>query len=174
VDGNSSDPLATFSLSQPLNTNTANIDGFEFNWQHFFGDTGFGFIASATTVNGDVGLNDAAPPGGSSQFALEGLSNTYNITGIYEKYGFEGRIVYNWRDKYLMQANASQNGGRYVAAYGQWDATLNYEIRPNLMLTFEALNINKGHIVQYIRVPTNVTMYQELDTRYDVGIRYKF
>jgi len=174
VVSNSADPLATFTLSQPINNQTANIDGFEFAIQHFFGDTGFGIAASGTTVNGDVALDDAASPSGSNQFALVGLSNTYNITGIYEKYGFEGRIVYNWRDKYLMQANASQNGGRYAAAFGQWDATLNYEIRPNLMLTFEALNINREHVVQYIRVPTDVVMYQELDTRYDVGIRYKF
>ncbi|MCR6658296.1 MAG: TonB-dependent receptor [Asticcacaulis sp.] len=174
VVSNSADPLATFVLSQPVNNHTANIDGFEFAIQHFFGDTGFGIAASGTTVNGDVALDDAADPNGSNQFALEGLSNTYNITGIYEKYGFEGRIVYNWRDKYLAQANASQNGGRYVAAFGQWDATLNYELRPNLMLTFEALNINREHVVQYIRVPTDVVMYQELDTRYDVGIRYKF
>ena len=174
VVSNSTDPLATFTLSQPINNHTANIDGFEFAIQHFFGDTGFGIAASGTTVNGDVALDDGADPLGSNQFALEGLSNTYNVTGIYEKYGFEGRIVYNWRDKYLAQANASQNGGRYVAAFGQWDATLNYEITPNLMLTFEALNINREHVVQYIRVPTDVVMYQELDTRYDVGLRYKF
>ena len=174
VVSNSSDPLATFTLSQPVNNQTATIDGFEFAIQHFFGDTGFGIAASGTTVNGDVALDDGADPNGSNQFALVGLSNTYNITGIYEKYGFEGRIVYNWRDKYLQQANASQNGGRYAAAFGQWDATLNYEIRPNLMLTFEALNINREHVVQYIRVPTDVVMYQELDTRYDVGLRYKF
>lgn len=175
VVSDSTDPLANFVYSQPINNHTANIDGFEFALQHFFGDTGFGIAASATTVNGDVALDDgASPAAGNNQFALEGLSNTYNITGIYEKYGFEGRIVYNWRDKYLAQANASQNGGRYVAAFGQWDATLNYEIRPNLMLTFEALNINREHVVQYIRVPTDVVMYQELDTRYDVGLRYKF
>ncbi len=174
VVSNGDDPLATFVYSQPINNHTANIDGFEFAIQHFFGDTGFGIAASGTTVNGDVALDDGASPTGSNQFALEGLSNTYNVTGIYEKYGFEGRIVYNWRDKYLAQANASQNGGRYVAAFGQWDATLNYEIRPNLMLTFEALNINKEHVVQYIRVPTDVVMYQELDTRYDIGLRYKF
>jgi TonB-dependent receptor len=174
VVSDSSDPLANFTLSQPINNNTANIDGFEFAIQHFFGDTGFGIAASATTVNGDVALNDAADPNGSNQFALEGLSNTYNITGIYEKYGFEGRILYNWRDKYLAQANASQNGGRYVAEYGQWDASLNYALTPSITLSFEALNINKGHIVQYIRVPTDVVMYQELDSRYQVGVRYKF
>ena len=174
VNGNSSDPLAVFSLSQPVNNHTANIDGFEFAWQHFFGDTGFGVAASATTVNGDVKLNDAAPPDGSSQFALEGLSNTYNVTGIYEKYGFEGRIVYNWRDKYLNAANVSSNGGLYTAAFGQWDASLNYSVTPNIILSFEALNINHEHVVQYIRVPADVVNYQELDSRYEAGLRYKF
>ncbi len=174
VNGNSTDPAAVFSLSQPINNHTANIDGFEFNIQHFFGDTGFGIAASATTVNGDVRLNEAAPPDGSSQFALEGLSNTYNITGIYEKYGFEGRIVYNWRDKYLQIANFQSNGGLYNAAYGQWDASLNYTLTPSVLLSFEALNINKGHVVQYVRVPADVVNYQELDTRYELGIRYKF
>lgn len=174
VVSDSSDPLATFTLSEPINNHTANIDGFEFAIQHFFGDSGFGIAASGTTVNGDVRLNDAADPNGASQFALEGLSNTYNITGIYEKRGWSGRIVYNWRDKYLMQANASQEGGRYAAAYGQWDATLNYEVTPRITLSLEALNLNKGHVVQYIRVPTDVVLYQELDSRYEFGLRYKF
>ncbi|MEI9904684.1 MAG: hypothetical protein WDN06_12460 [Asticcacaulis sp.] len=43
-----------------------------------------------------------------------------------------------------MQANASQHGGRYAAAYGQWDASLNYTLTPKLILSFEALNINKA------------------------------
>ncbi|HWU51076.1 MAG TPA: TonB-dependent receptor [Asticcacaulis sp.] len=174
VVSNSTDPVATFTLSQPINNHTANIDGFEFAVQHFFGDTGFGVAASATTVNGDVALDNAADPNGSSQFALQGLSNTYNVTGIYEKYGFEGRILYNWRDKYLQVANFSQNGGLYTAAYGQWDASFSYALRQNISLTFEALNINKGHIVQYVRVPTDVVNYQELDSRYEFGVRYKF
>ncbi len=174
VASNSTDPIATFTLSQPINNHTANIDGFEFAWQHFFGDTGFGLAASATTVNGDVGLDNAADPGGSNQFALQGLSNTYNVTGIYEKYGWSARVVYNWRDKFLDQANASQNGGRYTAAYGQWDATVNYDLTPKIVLSLEALNLNKAHLVQYVRVPTDVILYQELDTRYELGLRYKF
>ena len=170
----STDPLAMFTLSEPINNHTADIDGFEAAWQHFFGETGFGVAASATTVNGDVRLNNAADPNGSSQFALEGLSNTYNVTAIYEKYGYSARIVYNWRDKYLTTANVSQNGGLYTAAYGQLDATLNYNLTPKIVLSLEALNLNKAHLVQYVRVPTDVVLYQELDTRYEAGLRYKF
>ena len=174
VTGNSTDPVDTFEVSEPINNHTANIDGFEFAVQHFFGDTGFGVAASGTTVNGDVKLNNAADPNGVSQFALEGLSNTYNITGIYEKYGWSGRIVYNWRDKYLTQANVAQFGGLYTAAYGQWDASVNYNLTPKVTLSLEALNINKEHVVEYIRVPADVVDYQELDTRYEMGLRYKF
>lgn len=173
VVSDSTDPIATFTLSQPINNHTANIDGFEFAWQHFFGDTGFGVSASATTVNGDVKLDNGAPAAGNS-FALEGLSNTYNITGIYEKFGWSARVVYNWRDKYLTAANFSQNGGLYTAAYGQWDATVSYNLTPKILLTLEALNLNKEHLVQYVRVPTDVVLYQELDSRYELSLRYKF
>ncbi|MGZ3297378.1 MAG: TonB-dependent receptor [Asticcacaulis sp.] len=175
VASNSTDPLANFTLSQPVNNHTANIDGFEFSLQHFFGETGFGVAASATTVNGDVALNNAySPTATTGQFALEGLSNTYNVTAIYEKYGWSGRIVYNWRDKYLAQANVSQNGGLYTAAYGQWDASINYDLTPKIVLSLEALNLNRAHLVQYVRVPTDVVLYQELDSRYELGLRYKF
>jgi hypothetical protein len=96
------------------------------------------------------------------------------VTAIYEKYGYSARIVYNWRDKYLTTANVSQNGGLYTAAYGQLDATLNYNLTPKIVLSLEALNLNKAHLVQYVRVPTDVVLYQELDTRYEAGLRYKF
>ena len=42
------------------------------------------------------------------------------------------------------------------------------------MVSFEALNINKAKVVMYVRVPTDVIMYQELDSRYELSLRYKF
>ena len=174
VLGNSTDPLETFALEQPVNNHTANINGFEFQVQHFFGDTGFGIAASATTVDGDVKLDNGAAPG-VSQFALVGLSNTYNITGIYEKHGISARLVYNWRDKYLDATNIdASDSGEYTAAFGQLDGSISYQLTPKATLSFEALNINKAHVVQYLRVPTDIDFYQELDTRYEMGLRYKF
>lgn len=174
VFGNSTDPLQTFSLQQPVNNHTANINGFEFQIQHFFGDTGFGIAASATTVNGDVKLDNGAQPG-VSQFALVGLSNTYNVTAIYEKHGISARLVYNWRDKYLDATNVdSSDSGEYTAAFGQLDGSISYNLTPRATLSFEALNLNKAHVVQYLRVPTDISFYQELDSRYEFGLRYKF
>ena len=174
VFGNSTDPLQTFSFQQPINNHTANINGFEFQVQHFFGDTGFGIAASATTVNGDVKLDDGGQPGVST-FALIGLSNTYNVTGIYEKHGVSARLVYNWRAKYLDATNVdASDSGEYTAAFGQLDGSISYALTPKATISFEALNINKAHVVQYLRVPTDISFYQELDTRYEFGLRYKF
>ena len=69
-------------------------------WQHFFGDSGFGFQANATFVNGDVGYDLGADPA-VAQFALEGLSDSANAVLIYEKYGLSARLAYNWRDAFL-------------------------------------------------------------------------
>src|SRR6478735_1836229 len=78
----------------------APIHCIEVAWQHFFGDSGFGFQANATFVNGDVGYNLRADPA-VAQFALEGLSDSANAVLIYEKYGLSARLAYNWRDAFL-------------------------------------------------------------------------
>ena len=175
LTGNSDDPLFNFTITQPINNRQAEIYGFEFSGQHFFGDTGFGAAYSLTTVNGNVGFDDGADPS-VDQFALVGLSNTYNVTAIYDKYGWSGRLTYNWRDRYLSNVNKG-DGYRnpvYVAPFGQLDLAIDYQVTPAVTLSFEGSNLTKEHLRQYGRTEVQVFFDQELDTRYQVGLRYKF
>ncbi len=175
LTGNSDDPLFDFTITKPINNRQAEIYGFEFSGQHFFGDTGFGAAYSLTTVNGNIGFDDGADPS-TDQFALVGLSNTYNVTAIYDKYGWSGRLTYNWRDRYLSNVNKG-DGYRnpvYVAPFGQLDLAVDYTITPNLTLSFEGSNLTKEHLRQYGRTNIQVFFDQELDTRYQMGLRYKF
>jgi TonB-dependent receptor len=174
ITADANDPLFTFNTSIPVNNKTANIHGIELAFQHFFGDSGFGASGSYTTVNGDIGFDNSAPTG-TTQFPLLGLSNTYNLTGIYDKGKLSGRIAYNWRDKYIASSNnGAQADPIYVEPFGTVDASVNYQVAPNIQITFEGLNLNKEHIRQYGRDTTNVYFAMELDTRYQVGVRYKF
>ena len=50
-------------------------------------------------------LSTSAPIRARTTFALVGLSDTANVTLIYEKYGFSARLAYNWRDKFLQPTN---------------------------------------------------------------------
>ena len=141
VASNGSDPLAVFGVNQPVNNREGNIDGMEFAWQHFFGETGFGFQANYTLVNGDVELNPAASIN-DNQFALVGLSDTANLTAIYEKYGFSARLAYNWRDTFLLNTNqGGDRSGTYVEDYGQYDLNVSYDINEQIAVSFEGINL---------------------------------
>lgn len=177
ITANSTDPLFVFDITRPVNNKTANLHGFEFAGQHFFGDTGFGIAGSLTTVEGDVEIVRGASPS-IDQFALLGLSDTYNVTFIYDKgAALSGRLSYNWRDEYLAGTNRGGSSSRnpvFIAPYGLWDVSVNYQITPSILLTFEGLNLTGENIRSYGRDTSNLWFAQELDSRYQLGVRYRF
>ncbi|WKL57033.1 TonB-dependent receptor [Asticcacaulis sp. ZE23SCel15] len=176
ITADANDPLHTFVTSIPINNKTANLYGFELAFQHFFGDTGFGVAGSLTTVDGDVEFDNSQADTDTVQFPLLGLSDTYNVTLIYDKGPLSGRLSYNWRDEYISGANrdGSAHNPTYVEAFGVVDVSVNYQVTPSIQLTVEGLNLTKEHIRQHGRDKVNLYYAQELDTRYQVGLRYKF
>ena len=174
VVSDANDPELVFAISQLINNNEGNIDGIEIAWQHFFGETGFGVQANYTMVNGDVGLDPGSNPY-EEQFALLGLSDTANLTAIYEKYGFSARLAYNWRDTFLNESNAGgDRSGIYVEDFGQYDLNISYDINEQLAVSFEGINLTGEDQRIYHRVPEQVYYVYELSPRYQLGVRYKF
>ncbi|GGC98195.1 TonB-dependent receptor [Aquisalinus flavus] len=174
VRSDSNDPLAVYSVEQPLNADEGVIDGWELAWQHFFGDTGFGLQANYTIVDGDITADPAAPKN-INQFALIGLSDTANFTAIYENYGWSARLAYNWRDTFLSATN--EGGDRsaiYTEDYGQFDFSVNYDVTEQLAVSFEGINITGEDQRQYHRYPDQFWYGYELSPRYVVGARYNF
>ena len=169
------DPLFTFDFSQPVNNHTANIDGEEIAWQHFFGDSGFGFQANATFVNGDVGYKLKAAPD-VQQFALEGLSNTANGTLIYEKYGFSARVSYNWRDAFLTSTvwQGQQGLPAFVDTHSQVDFNLTYNLNDNFAVGLDGINVTSEGQLIYSRTKQMQWWNGEGDARYMLTARYKF
>jgi TonB-dependent receptor len=174
IEGDANDPEMIFRVTQPINDKEANIDGWEFAIQHFFGDTGFGVAGSYTIVNGDVEADPGQDPN-ENQFALVGLSDTANVTGIFEIEKWSARMAYNWRDSYL---NATNQGGsrspQYTDEYGQWDFSLIYNLSDNLQLILEGVNVTGEDHLEYRRKEKMVVWAYELEPRYALGVRYRF
>ncbi|TGX55671.1 TonB-dependent receptor [Sphingomonas gei] len=174
VVGNAQDPLFNFAISGPVNNREGNIHGFEVAWTHFFGQTGFGFAASYTKVDGDVNVDPYADPN-VNIFALTGLGDSANLTGIYDKNGLSARVSYNWRDKYLSGTN--QGGNRnplFTDKFGTLDANISYDITDNISLSLEAINLTSESFRQYARTKTNLVYVQELKPRFYLGARFRF
>ncbi|MFL6575777.1 MAG: TonB-dependent receptor, partial [Povalibacter sp.] len=169
------DPLFQYDLSQPVNNQTAIIDGVELAWQHFFGDSGFGFQLNGTIVNGDVGYNLRADPT-VAQFALEGLSDSANAVLMYEKYGLSARLAYNWRDAFLATTvwGGQQGLPGFVDEYHQLDMNVTYNFNDNLSVGLDGINLTGEGQLIYSRTKQMQWWNSEGDPRYMLSLRYNF
>jgi TonB-dependent receptor len=168
------DPDYIFGVQRPINNKEANIHGWEFGGQYFFGNTGIGALANYTIVKGDVGFDNTADPN-ENQFALLGLSDSANAVLMYEKYGISARIAYNWRDEFLQAAN--QGGFRnpiYVDEYDQIDVSVGYNITDNLSVLAEGINITGEDVRWHGRSAKQMWRLEDQSPRYSLGARYKF
>ncbi|QIK77747.1 TonB-dependent receptor [Sphingomonas piscis] len=172
--GFAADPLFIFNVTRPINNRTGKIHGVELQGQHFFGNSGFGLAASLTKVFGDVNFDRGSNPG-TNVFALTGLSDSANVTGIFEKYGFSARVAYNWRGKFLSQVNlGGSRNPRYFEPFGTLDFSLGYDVTDRLALSFEGINVLGEDIRMYGRSKRQVFFAQENYPRYYLGARYRF
>jgi TonB-dependent receptor len=167
------DPGVTNITTMPTNSKDAVLNGWEFAGQHFFGDTGFGIQANYTVVNGSIGYNLMAEPGGPGQFALTGLSDSANVVGIYEKDQWQARIAYNWRDQFLNNPNASGEP-EFVKAFGQVDFNVGYKITEDLTVALEGTNILAADKKTFGRTENQVRYIDILEARYALSARYNF
>lgn len=174
VIANDTDPLFVFDVSTPINNREGNIHGFELQGQYFFGNTGFGISGSFTKVYGDVDVDVLSDPG-TDVFALVGLSDSFNVTGIYDSGKISARLAYNWRDKFLSGIN--RGGSRnpvFFNSFGTLDASVTYDFNERLAFSLEAVNILSEPIRSFGRDDNQLFFAQELEPRIFVGARYRF
>ena len=169
------DPSIVFDLTQPINQRTAKVDGVEVNLQHTFGDTPWGFVINATVVDADVAYDLSSP--WTSQFALNGLSDSANLIAFYDTEDLQVRLAYNWRDDFLAGTGQDQGNNTsptFTEAYGQWDLNVTYYWNDNLTLYFSGLNLTNETKHVYGLSKRQVLQAVQLAPRYDFGIRYDF
>jgi TonB-dependent receptor len=172
IVGQPGDPITNFRITVPANQKSAVLDGWEFNIQHVFGDTGFGVAANYTIVDSDLSYDNAVL---GEQFAIEGLSDSANLVLFYEKYDWSVRAAYNWRDEFL--AGRFDGAGAnpvYTEPYGQLDLSVGYNWGENLSFTFEAINLTDEIQRLHSRTQNQLEFATQTGTRYMLGVRYKF
>ncbi|MFA0813348.1 TonB-dependent receptor [Microbulbifer epialgicus] len=176
VTGNPDDEPIMFRVSQPMSTESVVIDGWEMGVQYFLGDSGFGLQANYTIVNGDIeyDVNQDPDVDGGAQFALTGLSDTANLSLIYEDYGFSTRLSYNWRDEFLSGIEDGGKRPRYVEEYSQVDLSVGYEVNDNLKLSLEGINLLGEDQRQFGCTEDQLLRIEMLGPRYALSARYNF
>lgn len=162
----SGDPEITWEVSTPVNLQDRKVDGWELAAQYMFGDTGFGGQANYTIVDSDEKF-DVFDFDQSS--ALNGLSDSANLVGFYEKDQLQVRLAYNWRDDFLQ--GIFDREPRYVEAYGQWDISVSYDINDEISVFVDGINLTDETTRTHGRFSNQLLSAEQYGPRYTVGIR---
>lgn len=163
-------------LSVPDNVGSAKVHGIELGYQQTFDFLpspldGFGLIANYTYIDIDGGGSISAT---GLPLPVQDLSeNSYNLVAFYEKYGFQARAAYNWRDEFYDE-RTSTNQASFAEPYGQLDISASYDVSKNLTLTFEGLNILNEEEIRYQEIRERLIAYRVNDTRFVGGLRFRF
>jgi TonB-dependent receptor len=172
IVGQPGDPIAEFRINTPANQRSASLHGWEFNIQHLFGESGFGLAANYTIVDSSLEYDNSVI---GEQFALEGLSDSANLVGFYDKDPWQVRLAYNWRDEFLAgRFDGAGPNPAYVEDYGQLDMNISYQYSDELVLAFEAINLTDETQRLHGRNVNQLLFATQTGTRYMLGLRYKF
>ena len=171
IDGTSSDPLAIFEITRPLNLESGSVDGFEVVLQHLFGDSGFGTQINATFVSGgdvDIDRYDT-----SRQFILPGLGDSSNFSLFYEDSKVTARIALNTRGE-TVAGFGNYDQPLYVEERKQWDLSMAYNVNEDAVVFFEVQNLNDEPTRLYARYQEMLFLSQDHGPIHRLGFRYKF
>ncbi|MFL6604926.1 MAG: TonB-dependent receptor [Steroidobacteraceae bacterium] len=168
---------ATFAAARPRNASAAAVRGVELNIVHTFDWlpgvlSGFGTQLNATFVSTNRTFDKLSP---TERFAVVGLANSQNAVVFYEKYGLSARLAYNHRQRFL--SSISQGYGSeplFVRSYGQFDASISYDVTKNLQILFEGTNITDAKYITTARYDDQVRGWYDYGARFDAGVRLKF
>lgn len=169
---------ATFQVRRPRNADTANVRGVEINGNVAFDflkgwASGFGVAANVTFVD----TNAVYDPSQTAQsFALEGLGNSWNVTGYYEYGRISARLAYNKRGRFLEYLVTPGQGSDPVfrRGFGQLDVRASYQALKNVQVFFEGINVLDEQNVQTGRFDNQVLTVSRTGARYALGVRADF
>jgi iron complex outermembrane recepter protein len=163
--------LGQIRITRPDNVASAIAKGLEVGIQHFFDDLpepfdGLGLLANYTYV-------DARDSNGNPLVATS--KHSYNVTALFEKSRFKGRLAYNWRDDAVFEFTEGRPD--FVRARSQLDAQLGIDLTDNLALNFQAQNLlpKKSATVEFANFNEDaLNSYALSERRFSVGLRFKF
>ena len=194
VEGQRDAGLTGIVINTDVNGGSGKIVGIELAYQQQFSSLPGAWSGLGVSTN--YTYADSEQPDGNP--LLDISNNTVNAQVYWEYEGWQVRLAYNWRDKYLdtqdekrvrpvgALATGIYNrtdpsaefydptlGNNYRDARGQFDFSASYDVNENLTLVANAVNLT-GEPIRQVTELGSIWQYSEADRRMTVGVRAKF
>lgn len=173
VEGGTFDGLR---LTQPNNGESGRIYGAELSWQQTFDFlpgvwNGLGVYANYTFADSSAEL-----PFGIGTTDLPGTSrHNYNLAVFYEKSGFNARLAYNHRSKYIQAFNVAEPElNVFWDDRSVLDFTTSYQFNRNWQVFGEVNNITDTRQRRFQGSDSRVLELEQFGRYWMVGARFEF
>lgn len=176
--------VVQFNVSAVTNITKGYVQGFEIAGQKFFDFlpgplSGLGIAANYTLADSDAGTIASGNIGSQTVFKVPLINlsrNSYNLIALYDKYGLNMRVAYNWRDKFL--DSISENGAAtlpiYFKAYGSLDASISYQLNRHASITLDGQNLTDSVNKSYQGQENLLRNYQINDRRISLRFQVRY
>jgi TonB-dependent receptor len=130
-----------YEVTQPQNGESATLWGLELAYQNNFVNapgfwSGFGLYLNYTYVDSEADYPDRETT------RLQGQSeHTGNIALVYEKYGFSGRLSYNYNGKSIDEIGGEAAEDLWVDDHAQLDFLGRLQLSKKISLVLELINL---------------------------------
>ena len=166
-----------FNVQRPLNSETADVTGYEIAAQYAFDDgalEGLGFSANATFLDSNASISSNSDV--STLFAIPGLGDSMNATVFYEMDSFEARVSWSNRDEFLESLINPKAGVEpvFTEEFSQVDFQLTYRFSEDFSVFVQGVNITDEAIRKHGRYDEQFILYRNTGPRYSVGFRGQF
>ena len=165
-----------WEVTQPENGGSGYVMGIELNWQQVFTNlpdpfNGLGAFATFTYVESEADL-----PRGFGKVRLPGQSDQiYNLGVFFEKAGFNARLAYNWRSKFIDSISlAGREFDIYWDKRGQLDFTTSYQLTETFQIYGEASNLTDTRQNRFSGSSERVYEREGFGRFWQVGLRASF
>ncbi|WP_052134331.1 TonB-dependent receptor [Sphingomonas sp. 37zxx] len=167
-------------VATPTNVGDATISGIEFGYTNRLA-FGLGVTATATFATSKLELDLAGV--GVQSAGVQGVSDiSYSITPFFESGPFEFNLSYTYRSQYMTDAGAVVTSlpttedvvAFYQDGFGILDLGGSYQLRPNVELFMQAVNVLDGRQVSFAGTRKEFTEIHTFGRTVNFGVRAKF
>ncbi|HEY0061309.1 MAG TPA: TonB-dependent receptor [Telluria sp.] len=163
-----------YQVFRPRNVAKGTLEGVELGYQQFYDKLpgllgGLGLQANVTYMKGDLTEANGTPQ------PFVGMSKlSYNLTGLYERGPWSGRLAYSWRDKFVDTFNYRALGfDLIVDPIKTLDGSVSYKISDNMSATLDVENLLDRKYHDYHGIASNPRDIRRYDRVIGLSLRWK-
>ncbi len=162
-----------FTKEQAINGGSANLYGFELNWQQELSFlpgflSGFGIYTNYTHTWSDAEMlgREGVLPGQAGDVG--------NVSLSYEKYGFSARLSASYRDKFIVAVGQDKPRDEWMDKHLQVDFSATYNILPWMQAYFDAINLTNEPSYKYLGERARPLVVEYFSWWLKGGLKFRF